>query len=717
MGKGATSSESEADTLRRAAEARLSESTQDHDTQHVLHELQVHQIELEMQNEALRSAQLALEDSRARYHDLFEFAPVGYLKLTCNGIIRKINRAAVCMLGVEREQALDRRLVAFVANDDRDRCHVFLRQLGAAPAGKKIKACELKLQRLDGTPLPTRLSGAAASPGQGGFALRVTLTDLSESRQLAALNESETRLRLAVEAIPGGLYDWHRGVDSLYWNSSYIDACTFGKRGFTPRRCWWRDRIHPEDLQRVRRTLIKAIREGKRQFSVEYRLRFDDGEWCHVLDRGHILRDAKGRIERFVGTLTDISTYIETAQRQARINEMLEDLVVQRTTQIEARTRALAESERFARETMDSIDIRLCVLDERGTVITTNKAWREFEASEIACAHPKHAGGHRLQPYGMSCWAPATRDKVSQAVSDMLAGRRDAFSFEYECASEHESRWFEMFITRFAGDGPTRLVIRHKETTERKLAELEQRHAAQRIKQMVRHADSMSEARNAAVARELHDELGASLTMLKLGLATLAEKQHGEAPQDTFAALIEQADNALKVTRRISGSLRPPVLDTLGLVAAIKSHMAQFSLTTGIGTTLRPARERIQLSDAANIAVFRIVQEALTNVAKHARASHVVVNARRHHDTMIVRIVDDGSGIPEDALQRPDAFGIVGMRERIQHLGGTLSIGARPLGSGTRLTLRVPIDGASGVPAGPPARSAANTPAQRKYTV
>lgn len=681
--------------LRRAAESRLTSSLDEHSAQAIVHELRVHEIELEMQNEALRSTQLALEDTRDRYHDLFEFAPVGYLTLNRTGIIDHINLAAVRLLGVERAQALGRRLVAFVADDDRDPCHIYLRKLSTTPSEHGSDACELSLQQPGGARFPARLHGLAIPSADGEFTLRIALTDLSESRQLAALNESETRLRLAIEAIPGGLYDWNRRTGALYWNSSFNDNCKFRERGFSPQRCWWRERVHRQDLQRIRSVLIEAIRGRRQQFSVEYRIQCNDGQWCDVLDRAQIVRDANGHVARFVGTLTDISAYKESAQRQAKINDVLENLVRRRTAEIDSRTRAFLESERFSRETMDSIDIRLCVLDERGAIIARNKAWRDFEAREGGCESCT-VRRHPLPRYGMGCWSLVAKHQVDQAVADLLARRREAFALEYECTSRSAPRWFEMYITRFEGEGPTRLVIRHKECTARKLAEIEQRRSAERIKQLVRHADSVSEAKNAAIARELHDELGASLTMLKLGLATLAGQERDHRARETFSALIEQANNALKVTRRISGSLRPPTLDTLGLVTAVRAHMEQFSLTTGIASTLLPARERIELSDAANIAVFRIVQEALTNVAKHADARHVLVNARKYRETLIVRIVDDGCGIRDGAMQRNDAFGIIGMRERIQHLGGALSIGRTPFGSGTRLTLRVPIDGQQG---------------------
>ena len=675
------------DTEALSAAPRADASTDDR-VSALTHELGVRQVELEMQNEALRSTQLALEDARDRYLNLFEFAPVGYLALSRNGIINEINLTATRMLGAERVQLLGHRLVEFIAFDDRDRCHVFLRRLCAAPGEMR---CNVLLRRADRSDLPVRLSGAAVPSEQGPFALRITLTDISEHRQLEELTESEMRLRLAVEAIPGGLYDWDRRSDSLHWSTTLSAGRDFYAMGVAPSRQLWRERVDADDLRRVRPMMVEAMKHGRHRFSVEYRVRCNDGSWCHVLDRAHVLYDRVGRVARMVGTLTDITAYKETAHRQNRLNEVLEELVAQRTAEAEGRAQALASAERFARETIDSIDTRLGVLDERGNVIATNKAWREFEAGEIGCVRAVTPDDGPSDPYGMACWTRVTRGKARKAVADLLAGRRDAFQLEYQCASKHAPRWFEMHITRFAGAGPTRVVIRHKDITARKQAELDQLRWADRVKQLARHVDSISEARNAAIARELHDELGASLTMLRLGLATLAEQPRGEGARETCTALLGQVDNALQVTRRISGSLRPPTLDALGLITTIRAHVKQFSLTTGIATTLRLAEPKSCLPDATNIAVFRIIQEALTNVAKHSGATRVIISAREWRGTLAVRIVDNGAGIDQDALLRADAFGIIGMRERANHLGGTLKIGGRATGSGTRVSLCVPI--------------------------
>ena len=251
--------------LRAAAEMTLAlvPTPETHAADAILHELQVHQIELEMQNEELRKTQLALEDARDRYIALFEFAPVGYLTLSRNGIIGEINLTATRMLGIDRVQALGHRLVEFVANADRDRCHLFLRKLRSAPAEL---ACELNLQRPDGNEAPVRLDGAAVPSAQGVFALRITLTDISKTRQLAALNASETRLRLAVDAIPGGLYDWDRPAGELYWRSSFRENCKFSDSGFQPGRKWWRDRVNADDLRRIRPAVVDAIRQGRRTY-------------------------------------------------------------------------------------------------------------------------------------------------------------------------------------------------------------------------------------------------------------------------------------------------------------------------------------------------------------------------------------------------------------------------------------------------------------------
>ena len=697
--KGPEAGTPSSQSLREAAEERLAhlndtdmlrspshEVAPDSDAA-LLHELQVHQIELEMQNNTLRGAQLELEVARDRYLDLFEFAPVGYVTLDHSGVIEEANLTVTRLLGVNRKWLLGRRFAAMIVSEDRDKWHRYFQKL---TRGLETLACECRVLREHEQPFHASLSGTSVQSVFGKSAVRLTLADITDRLQLKALNESELRLRLAIEALAGGIYDWDRRGGLFYWNSASDKDDGVAPANWRPTRHSWRMRVHPGDLQRNRPDFRQVLKRRDERFNLEYRLRHDDGTWRYVSDRGLLVRDDAGRLIRLVGTITDITARKLEEDRRERSAEILEEAVTQRTAEVLEGVEALDAAERFSRGTIDSLSSRLCVLDEGGQIIATNLAWREY--SHEACAsmpggRPRDCCG---LPFQLACWSSETAMAVEKAIREIVAGGREVFRIEYPCNRRGVEHWFEMHITRFAGAGPIRLVVRHDEITERKRAELDRQIYASRVKQLGAHLESVREEQNALIARELHDEIGASMTMLKLGLASAAaDASTGAVRAERLEGLIELVDSGLQVVKRISGNLRPATLDSLGLVATIKWYLAQFSKTTGIQSELI-LPDYVRLSDTANIAVFRIIQEGLTNVARHSGADQVRVKMYKHHGALILRIADNGSGVREADLERQDSFGVIGMRERAQHLDGSLEITNRASG-GTCLTLQIPL--------------------------
>ncbi|MBI2276967.1 MAG: PAS domain S-box protein [Dechloromonas sp.] len=524
----------------------------------------------------------------------------------------------------------------------------------------------------------------------GGFGSTQDITE--RKRAEAALSASESRFRLAMEAVAGVVYDWDRQSDTTYWSSGL--GRIFGVSGLDAEsgRSWWRDNVHPEDLARIRHEIFRDLKVRSGQMQLEYRMRHSAGYWLHIADCVHIVRDALGRTERVVGSLTDISLRKSAEASLRRINDSLELKVAQCTAEAEVRALALLESERFARLTIDALNFALCVLDANGRIIAVNKAWRE-------CAEANGGDGSRVcegASYLDVCDAAARNAnpvaaQVASAIRAALAGGDQNFSIEYEWHTPAERRWYVMRLCGFPGDGPLRLVIKHENITERKLAAEEQAESARRLKRLAAHLETVREEQSATIAREVHDELGGTLTMVKLGLATVAGSlTAAEAQQASIQRILGQLDDALQTVKRISANLRPATLDTLGLVATIRWHAAQFSQLTGIATELR-LPEYIRLSRKRSTAIFRIVQEALTNVAKHAGASRAFITLRKHRGYLNVEISDDGVGLAASRQLKRDSFGLIGMHERAQYLGGQLSITGLP-GAGTCLSLRIPLE-------------------------
>lgn len=228
--------------------------------------------------------------------------------------------------------------------------------------------------------------------------------------------------------------------------------------------------------------------------------------------------------------------------------------------------------------------------------------------------------------------------------------------------------------------------------THSKRAEAEIRQSRSQLSALTAHMESVKEAERLNLAREVHDDLGGNLTAIKIGLSWL--KQHlpqGESRLHERTAYLDNVvDQTIESTHRIASSLRPPVLD-FGIVSAIEWQLQNFSQNTDIPYLFNAPRENISLDPETSITVFRIAQEALTNVAKHARATRVVIDLEKDKESLLLTITDNGTGIRHKKSSRAHhGFGIAGMAERATVLGGTLTLEPAPPG-GTTVSLRIPL--------------------------
>jgi signal transduction histidine kinase len=210
-----------------------------------------------------------------------------------------------------------------------------------------------------------------------------------------------------------------------------------------------------------------------------------------------------------------------------------------------------------------------------------------------------------------------------------------------------------------------------------------------------RYLQRLQEEEKAKIAREIHDELGGTLAAAKIDLQLVSDKlSGGEAQRTRLARIMSAIDETIQVKRRIIEDLRPTLLDNLGIGAALKWQCGQFGKRWGVPCRIEMQDENLHLSPAYSIALYRVVQEALTNISKYAQAKNVAVSLLRERDRWVLRIADDGVGIDTSARHNPMAHGLVSMRERVRALGGEFGIQGRP-GRGTVVEVNVPIESAS----------------------
>ena len=192
------------------------------------------------------------------------------------------------------------------------------------------------------------------------------------------------------------------------------------------------------------------------------------------------------------------------------------------------------------------------------------------------------------------------------------------------------------------------------------------------------------------ISREIHDQLGQLLTAIKMELRTI-ERLSEREPEQTPERLVETVklvDETIRSIRRIASDLRPGILDDFGLEAAVEWQVQQFRERTGVSVDLETDLAEDRLSKDMSTAVFRVLQEALTNVARHAEASRIEVSVRTIGDQLLLDVRDNGKGLQSDPNRR--SLGLVGMRERARQLGGSVTIANTP-GKGVQVQLRVPL--------------------------
>jgi len=219
------------------------------------------------------------------------------------------------------------------------------------------------------------------------------------------------------------------------------------------------------------------------------------------------------------------------------------------------------------------------------------------------------------------------------------------------------------------------------------------RQSREHLRELFAHLQSVREQERTQIARQIHDEFGAVLTGLKVDLSSLEKNMPAEREkvQMRLREDMELIDSAIQTVRGISSELRPSVLDHLGLTAAIEWQVKEFGNRTRIPWDISINVKDTVLDKDLSTAVFRIFQEALVNIVRHAEATKITVNLEEKDGFIVLDVIDNGKGIPEEKLTDHHSYGLMGMRERVQYLGGKLEIKGK-INKGTTVTVKVPLE-------------------------
>ena len=232
------------------------------------------------------------------------------------------------------------------------------------------------------------------------------------------------------------------------------------------------------------------------------------------------------------------------------------------------------------------------------------------------------------------------------------------------------------------------MLLSKNKTDEKRKAKEKLRLSSEQLREFAAGIEAVREEERARLAREIHDELGQALTVIKLDLSWLQKKpqQNQQEFRKKVKSMMDHVDNTIKRMRKIVSELRPSMLDDLGLVPAIEWQVKEFQKRTGIRSRLRSNVEEADITPERSAAVFRVVQEALTNVMRHAKAKSVQIDLQKKNGLLKISVSDDGRGMKNGVITDIKSLGILGMKERILRIGGDFKIHST-LGSGTRVEI------------------------------
>jgi PAS domain S-box-containing protein len=591
------------------------------------------------------------------------------------------------------------------------RCHPdstarFREAMAAAMAGTVVPTFEARLLRPDRSIIDVEGSAFLIDAPD---TIAVMLRDITERKRAEhALRDNEERLTLAFAGAREGVWDWNLETGAVFYSRRWKQMLGYADDEIEPHVRAWERLVHPGDRQRADEA-NDSVAQGASTYEAEFRLRHKEGHYVHVLSRGFpVRRRPGGHVVRIVGTHLDLT---ERKRAEAALRESEERL-------------RLA----FAGAQEGVWDWNL----ETGVVVYSHR-WKEmlgFADDEIK-AH-------------VSEWErllhPDDRPRADELNASVLGGKR---TYEGEFRLRHkEGHYIHVLsrgypVRREPGGPVVRIVGTHFDLTERKQAEEMLRRAHEELEQRVRDRTAelalaneslraeMAERERAErarmellgrlvfaqederrrIAREMHDQFGELLTALSRRIQMMRDACEPDGrlmPQvEALETLARQLDRDVD---HLVWELRPTALDDLGLRAALGNYVQNWSARVGIAAALHTTGlldDRLRTD--AETTLYRIAQEALTNVAKHSRASSVDVILEKRSDHVILIVEDDGVGF--DAANERDkdqGFGLLGMQERAALVGASLEIESAP-GRGTTVLLRLALETAS--PAAAPAGS------------
>ncbi|MFT3752658.1 MAG: PAS domain S-box protein [Paludibacter sp.] len=427
----------------------------------------------------------------------------------------------------------------------------------------------------------------------------------------------------------------------------------------------WKKIVQPDSEREIVDYFSNSVQGGRSLFDKQFQIIRQSDQairWVHVI--GKLKFDADNQPLKLVATVQDI-----TERKQY--------------------TEAIRQSEALYRTTLNASPDTIVVVEMDGTIRMVSPSALLL----IGCDDEKHVIGRSMFEF----LSPEDVERAQSNTILMYQGYLGTRQYRM-IRLNGESFHAEVNGDIIWGDNntPMGMVFIVRDITDRKKVEMDLKQSQEQLKKFAAHLQSVREEERLMLAREIHDELGQILIAIKIDLGINRQKvlKHikGEVAEkllDDYDNLFGLVDNTIKTARKIMTDLRPEVLHLLGFEEAVKLYAANFQTRHKVDCFFENNVPDLELNSQQTVALYRIVQESLSNVARHSKASEVKILLRQRKEALSLEIIDNGVGLDENKKNKHDSYGLIGMKERAFLLDGKLSISSE-LNKGVCLKLVMP---------------------------
>jgi PAS domain S-box-containing protein len=642
--------------LRQRAEALIkgqsikTEDLSNNDVQELLHELQVHQIELSMQNEELRDAQVRLEESKDRYTDLFDFAPNGYFISDAHGLVLKANLTLCRLLSIERNQLIGKPFSKFVSKESQD--HYYLSRRKALNSTKS-HIYELEITQNSQTTFNGQLESIASRDDNGNLTqLRTSLTDITEATLARDVLENEQRLRQLVTAAAEGILLVNEKGEIRMCNPKCEELFGYNEAELLDRQI---NELIPEYVPSAHNPPLKG---------------FINKPTTQPMDSIMDLIGVKKSGEQFPMEIS-LSSFLIQGERMvtAFVSDITERKQSEEALSKEKETTQLYLDLANAIFLVVNIDEKVALINQKGCTVLG------YPESQIKS---KNWFDHFI---------PKKERKKTRAVFQKLVqGQlKELEFFENEIISKdgkkHIIQWHNSVLTNANGQ-ITGTISSGVDVTEYKKAQADLFNAVYIGKENERERISL----------ELHDSLGQQLASIKMLFGACEPDSLEEESKGYYQKATALLEHAVYETRRISHDLAPHFLNENGLVKGIEQLCVDITVNRSeLKYVIRSSGMKLRLDRQIEIGIYRIVQELLNNSVKHAQASTVNIFLKKGKKYIALTLEDDGIGFQGSVEEmQHNGIGIRNITSRVKGLQGSLIFDSSKE-KGTSVMVEIPL--------------------------